>query len=107
MCKCVKYFDNSYLLFGKRKISTCNNILLLLLFSFVSFRKKSGKFFSKKSKSKKKGRLSKTYVERFDQDDPAGFGQDGKVFQVLGIVGRQIVDDGAIVVGILVRGRDA
>lgn len=48
-----------------------------------------------------------TYVERFSQNDPSRFRQDGEILQILRIVGRQIVDDGAVVVGIFVRRRHA
>ena len=46
-----------------------------------------------------------TYVERFGEDNPSGFGQDREVGKILGVVGRQVVDDGAVVIGVLVRGR--
>ena len=48
-----------------------------------------------------------TYVEGFGEDDPSGFRKDGEVGQVIGVVGREIVDDGAVVIGVLIRRRDA
>ena len=48
-----------------------------------------------------------TYIERFGEDDPSGFGEDGEVGQVVGVVSGEVVDDGAVVVGVLVGGGHA
>lgn len=50
----------------------------------------------------------KTYVQWLLQHDPAGLGLDLKVLQVVRAVGgAQGVHDGAVVVGVLVRGGHA
>jgi len=48
-----------------------------------------------------------TYIERLLQEDPAGLGLDVEVIEVGGVVGGgEAVADGAVVVRVLVGGRD-